>query len=58
LENKGAGEFTSHRTGKGFKLKGELRDMAVDGKKLIAARNRDSLAIFEFGKETDNQKSK
>ncbi|NNE76294.1 MAG: hypothetical protein HKN31_04395, partial [Pricia sp.] len=48
LENSGGMEFKSHSNGNGFKLKGEIRDMAIDGKKLIVARNRDSLAIFNF----------
>ena len=48
LENHGDMKFTSYSDGKGFKVMGEVRDMAIDGKKLIVARNRDSLAIFKF----------
>lgn len=48
LENNGDGTFISPTIDSGFKLKGEVRDMLLDDKKLIISRNRDSLAIFKF----------
>lgn len=48
LENLGDMKFKSHSNGRGFKLKGEIRDMVIDGEELIVARNRDSLAVFKF----------
>ncbi len=48
LENLGQLKFKSHTDGKGFSVKGEVRDMVIDDRKLIVARNSDSLAIFKF----------
>jgi len=48
LENEGNMKFKSHKNGNGFFIKGELRDLIVHEKKLIVARNSDSLAIFKY----------
>lgn len=48
LENKGDYNFKSYKNGKGFSLKGEIRDFALDKGKLLVSRNRDSLAIFKY----------
>ncbi|NCO63071.1 MAG: VCBS repeat-containing protein [Flavobacteriales bacterium] len=48
LENLGNMTFKSHNQGKGFTLNGEIRDFIINNKKLIVARNSDSLAIFKY----------
>jgi len=48
LENKGDFNFEVSKNGKGFKLRGEIRDMKVDENKLFVSRNRDSLAVFKL----------
>ena len=48
LENDGKMNFKSYHDGKGFTLKGEIRDFISNNKTLIVARNSDSLAIFKY----------
>ncbi len=48
LENDGKMNFKSYKDGKGFTLNGEIRDFVINNKKLIVARNSDSLAIFKY----------
>ena len=48
LENDGHLNFNSQEGGKGFLLNGEIRDFIINNKKLIVARNSDSLAIFNY----------
>ena len=48
LENEGDMKFKSHKNGNGFFVKGEIRDLIIHEKKLIVARNSDSLAIFKY----------
>lgn len=48
LENDGKMNFKSYPNGKGFRLKGEIRDFVINNKMLIVARNSDSLAIFKY----------
>ncbi len=48
LENLGNMEFKSHKNGNGFHVTGEIRDLMIHGRKLIVARNNDSLAVFKF----------
>ncbi|PIB38238.1 hypothetical protein BFP75_17690 [Maribacter sp. 4G9] len=48
LENKGGLEFEPTKSGRGFKVKGEIRDMGISDKKLFVSRNRDSIAVFKF----------
>ncbi|RLD27119.1 MAG: hypothetical protein DRI75_10290 [Bacteroidetes bacterium] len=48
LENDGKMNFKTYKNGKGFTLNGEIRDFVINNKKLIVARNSDSLAIFKY----------
>ena len=48
LENEGKMNFKNVKGGKGFALNGEIRDFIINNKKLIVARNSDSLAIFKY----------
>lgn len=48
LENLGGMKFMSHNDGSGFVVKGEIRDLKVDNRKLMVARNNDSLVIFNY----------
>ena len=48
LENEGNMKFKSHKNGNGFFVKGEVRDLLVHEKKLLVARNSDSLAVFKY----------
>jgi len=48
IENKGNMNFESTSDGKGLKINGEIRDMAVDQDRLIITRNNDSLAIYNY----------
>ena len=48
LENLGNASFKYHKNGKGFTVKGEIRDIKTDGQRLIVSRNNDSLAIFNY----------
>lgn len=48
LENLGDLKFVVPKDGKGFKVKGELRDMVLEDKKIIVSRNSDSLIYLKF----------
>ena len=48
LENEGNMKFKNHKNGNGFFVKGEVRDLIVHEKKLLVARNSDSLAVFKY----------
>jgi len=48
LENDGKSNFKYYNKGKGFLVKGEVRDMFIINKTLFVARNSDSLAIFKY----------
>lgn len=48
LENQGDLKFSTSKDGHGFKIKGEIRDMVLNEKKLLVSRNRDSLVILKF----------
>lgn len=48
LENLGEMKFKNHKNGKGFFVDGEIRDLIIDNRKLIVARNSDSLVIFKY----------
>lgn len=48
LENLGDLKFVVPKDGKGFKVKGELRDMVLEDKKIIVSRNSDSLIFLKF----------
>ena len=48
LENEGNMKFKSYKNGNGFFVKGEVRDLIIHERKLIVARNSDSLAVFKY----------
>jgi hypothetical protein len=48
LENQGNMKFRHIKDGKGFSIKGEIRDLLVHKNELIVIRNNDSIAVFEF----------
>ncbi|TFG76376.1 MAG: hypothetical protein E4H26_04645, partial [Flavobacteriales bacterium] len=48
LENLGNMLFKDYPDGNGFKVNGEVRDIVLDRRRLIVARNNDSLALFNF----------
>ena len=48
LENTGDGNFRSFKDGKGFSVKGEVRDIKAIDKTLMVFRNNDSIATFKF----------
>ena len=48
LENKGNGTFQAFKDGKGFSVKGEVRDIKVVDQTLFVFRNNDSIATFKF----------
>ncbi len=49
LENKGDENFIFHPSGKGFFLKGEIRDILIlEKNKMLVTRNKDSLSLFNF----------
>ena len=50
LENNGATQFRTYKDGKGFSVKGEIRDLIVDEKAIYVFRNNDSLSIIEYRK--------
>jgi hypothetical protein len=49
LENDSKGVFRIPSNNKGFKIKGEVRDMVLDNNELIISRSRDSLVLYRFG---------
>ncbi len=48
LENTGNGTFQSFKDGKGFSVKGEVRDIKAINNTLFVFRNNDSIATFKF----------
>jgi hypothetical protein len=49
LENKGNENFVFHPDGKGFFLKGEIRDIIIlDEDKMLVSRNKDTLSLFKL----------
>jgi hypothetical protein len=48
IENLGNNNFNAVKGGAGLMVKGEIRDMEIVGKKLMVARNSDSLLTFEI----------
>ena len=49
LENINGKSFDFHPSGKGFFLKGEIRDiLMINDNKMLVTRNRDSLTIYNF----------
>lgn len=48
LENLGDMSFKASQNGRGFAVKGQVRDFIINNNKIIVARNNDSLAIFKY----------
>ncbi|MCA0132512.1 VCBS repeat-containing protein [Winogradskyella alexanderae] len=48
LENLGNNIFKHHTTGKGIKIKGEIRDIEIVGNTVFIAKNNDKLEVFKF----------
>ncbi|MGF1558512.1 MAG: VCBS repeat-containing protein [Flavobacteriaceae bacterium] len=48
LENLGNMKFKTHKKGNGFKIKGQIRDISINGNTVLVARNSDSLVLFKF----------
>ncbi|WP_461444568.1 VCBS repeat-containing protein [Maribacter sp.] len=48
LKNQGDLKFVAPKDGQGFKIRGEIRDMVLDNKKIIVSRNKDSLIFLKF----------
>ena len=48
LENTGNGNFQTFKDGKGFSVKGEVRDIKAINNTLFVFRNNDSIATFKF----------
>ena len=52
LENIDGKKFNFHPGGKGFFLKGEIRDiLMINDSQMIVTRNKDSLTIYNFSPE-------
>ena len=48
LENLGNLKFKYHRDGKGFFVKGEIRDILISDKNVFVSKNNDKIEIFKF----------
>ena len=48
LENQGNLKFKFHQTGKGLKIKGQIRDIKILKNKVFIAKNNDSLAVYNY----------
>ena len=48
LENLGEMNFKYHNDGKGFVVKGQIRDFKINDNRIIVSRNNDSLAVFKY----------
>ena len=48
LENMGKLKFKHRKDGAGYVVKGEVRDLLIHQKKVLVARNSDSLAVFKY----------
>ncbi len=48
LENQGNMKFRYVKSGYGFSINGEIRDLIVHNNELIVIRNNDSIAVFNF----------
>ena len=52
LENIDGKKFNFHPGGKGFFLKGEIRDiLMINDSQMLVTRNKDSLTIYNFNPE-------
>jgi len=48
LENLGNNNFKNHKTGKGIKINGEIRDIEILGDKIFVTKNNDTLEVFKY----------
>ena len=48
LENKGNLNFEIHKSGKGLKINGQIRDLQVIKNQLFISRNNDSLNVYKY----------
>ncbi|WP_400076627.1 VCBS repeat-containing protein [Winogradskyella sp. R77965] len=48
LENLGDNNFKYHRTGRGLKINGEIRDIKVIKDKIFIAKNNDALEVYKY----------
>ena len=48
LENLGNNNFKNHKTGKGIKINGEIRDIEILGDKIFVAKNNDTLEVYKY----------
>ena len=48
LENLGYNNFKNHKTGKGIKINGEIRDIKILGDKIFVAKNNDTLEVYKY----------
>ena len=48
LENLGNLKFKYHRDGKGFFVKGEIRDILISDKNVFVSKNNDKVEVFKF----------
>ncbi|ARV06899.1 hypothetical protein BTO04_09480 [Polaribacter sp. SA4-10] len=48
LENLGNHQFKFHQTGKGLKIKGQIRDIKVLNNKVFITKNNDSLEVYKY----------
>ena len=48
LENLGNLKFKYHRDGKGFFVKGEIRDILISDKNVFVSKNNDKIEVFKF----------
>ena len=48
LENLGNNNFKYHKTGKGLKVNGQIRDIKIINNKIFIAKNNDSLEVYNY----------
>jgi hypothetical protein len=48
LENLGNANFKYHNKGKGFRVKGQIRDIKVLNNEIFVAKNNDSLEVYKY----------
>ena len=48
LENLGNNKFKFHQTGKGLKVKGQIRDIKILNNKVFITKNNDSLEVYKY----------
>jgi enediyne biosynthesis protein E4 len=48
IENTGNATFKYHKTGKGLKVNGQIRDIKIINNKIFIAKNNDSLEVYNY----------